>query len=536
MDFLEVKEGKMFCGESPFILRGFGLGGWLLPEGYMWKLYKKCDRPRRMEAMISTLCGEDYAKSFWERYFRTYITEKDITLLANRGYNSVRLPLNARHLYKPTDKGLEFKNETIGILDHLIKLCRKNNIYVILDMHGAPGGQTGQNIDDSESDVPELFVEDRHQSDLIELWGMIAKRYKDEPAVGGYDLLNEPLPNWFSQYNPRLMPLYRKLISKIRSIDQRHPIILEGLHWATDFSLFDSLTKEEAQNGIILEFHKYWSHPDKESLQPYIKMAEKLEVPLFMGEGGENNCQWYTTVFPLYERMGIGWSFWSYKKMDCTNSPITFDRPANWDKILEWTDGNAEIEKKEAMEIFDELLANISDSKINTPVFRALERKLPLLLPAEAYDDYAGSGVREEGAHIRLSENITILFENGKTGTVDYKRYGGEPQPPEENLIVKLKQSDELYYSFCSSLEVGEKRVTIEISANGNGNLQCSIDCGEPEEIEINQKGSYKLCLIAPGDSNTAYTLGLKCTCGEILLDTIYLYEGDEHEDFSDMF
>lgn len=523
MDFLEVREGKIFCSDRPFIFRGFGLGGWLLPEGYMWKLYKKCDRPRRMEAMISTLCGEEYAAGFWERYYKTYITEKDIMLLSGRGYNSVRLPINARHLYRHTDAGLEFEQNMAGILDNLIMLCRRYDIYVILDMHGAPGGQTGQNIDDSEADIPELFIEDSHQNDLIELWGMIAERYKDEPAVGGYDLMNEPLPNWFSQYNDRLLPLYRRLISKIRGIDKRHLIILEGLHWSTDFSIFESMTKDEAQDGIVLEFHKYWSHPDTESLTFYIDAAQKLGVPLFMGEGGENNCEWYTTVFPLYERLNIGWSFWSYKKMDCDNSPMTFDMPDRWGKILDWIDGNAEIGKSEAALIFDELLANISNSYTNTAVFNALERRMPLLLPAEAYDDSHATNTREEGAHIRLSENISILFESGKTGPVDYKRYGGEAQPPQENLIVKLKPSDEVYYKFYTSYEAVEQTVRIEIAAGGNGILQCTLNSNEFEYIEIRKKENYKLSLAAWSDPAKENVLELKCINGGILLDTIYI-------------
>ncbi|MDF2986567.1 MAG: glycoside hydrolase [Eubacterium sp.] len=119
-------------------LRAYGtkIVGWLLPEGYMWKLYTKCDRPRRMEKLIEELCGYAYAKDFWKRYFDSYITREDIELIADQGFNSVRLPLNARILFDEDQKS--FYQEVIMRVDMLIEWCREFGIYVVLDMHGAP--------------------------------------------------------------------------------------------------------------------------------------------------------------------------------------------------------------------------------------------------------------------------------------------------------------------------------------------------------------------------------------------------------------
>ena len=66
------------------------------------------------------------------------------------------------------------------------------------------------------------------------------------------------------------------------------------MQWATDFSVFEDFTSEEAADNIMLEFHKYWSNPDKESLLQYIDVGKRLNTPIWMGEGGENNLQWYT--------------------------------------------------------------------------------------------------------------------------------------------------------------------------------------------------------------------------------------------------
>ncbi len=527
MEFLWVEGKTIYAGNSPVLLRGFGLGGWFLPEGYMWKLYKKCDRPRRMEAMIAGLCGEAYAKQFWHRYFDSYITEDDIKLIASEGFNSIRLPLNARHLLGKRNDRLILLPEMLHRLDRCIEWCGKYHIYVILDMHAAPGGQTGQNIDDSEADLPYLFMDAKYIEELSFLWKSLAERYRKEPVIAGYDLLNEPVPKFFSEYNSGVLPLYRRLIREIREIDDKHMLILEGVHWATDFSIFDPFTREEAADNIVLQFHKYWSNPDAESLTEYIEASERLQVPLFMGEGGENNNEWYTTIFPLYEQLNISWSFWVYKKMDCANSPLTFDVPDGWEELLEWIDKKGGLDTKRAVQIFDNFITCIQNSRVNQEVFNALGRKSPVKIPCEAYNACRILSKRVRGARLREQEPVSIVFASGKAGDVDYKRYGGEEQPEDENLLIILSAGDRAGYLFYSEKEA----ISIKIAMSGGGTLSvatatdCSgiYSCGhsgdntlddtllidtEPDKIWIDKKS-----VIVKGFSE--YTVALSSTPGQ---------------------
>lgn len=516
MDFIKTSRKELKCGNETILLRGFGLGGWLLPEGYMWKLYKKCDRPRRMEEMILKLCGEEYSNYFWNRYFECYITEEDIKFIATEGFNSVRLPLNARHMYSVIDGQVCLREDTISRVDRLIEWCRRYEIYVILDMHGAPGGQTGQNIDDSEDDTPRLFIEEQKQLELIELWKLLAKRYSNEKAVAGYDLLNEPLPNWFNEYNDQVLPLYRKLIDEIRKIDENHMIILEGVHWATDFSIFDEFSVEEARNNIMLQFHKYWSNPDKESMQHLLNLQDKFNIPLFMGEGGENNCAWYTMMFPLYEKLNISWSFWSYKKMGCTNSPITFTIPKGWDQLINWIDGNCELSSTHAKEIFDNFLQSISNSSQNAEVIHALKRSVPITIPAEAFDTHDIKSEKRTGAHFRITDPVSILFKNDKIGEVDYKRYGGEEEPVDENIVISLTKDDVVSYLFHH--DKGE--VLIEIVADGEGIGLLSIN---ENTFQFKIEGETTYCCSCIFDKQKRDEIKIKCLKGEIRIDTIKL-------------
>ena len=494
----------MTLGGKPLLLQGVGLGGWLLPEGYMWKLYTKCDRPRRMEALVERLCGADYARRFWRRYYDEYITERDIEYIAASGFNSVRLPINARHL----SEGGELRGEYLRHIDECVAWCKKHGLLVILDMHAAPGGQTGKNIDDSERDFPALFTEKENEDRLVSLWCEIAERYKDEPSIGAYDLLNEPLAQEFSHLYPRLLPLYRRLMRAIREYDKNHMLMLEGVHWATELEPLEGLTSGEAADNVALQFHKYWSPPDAESLLPHIRAAGAPGVPLYDGESGENNAEWNSALFPMLERMGIGWCFWSYKKMETANSIAVFPQPPRWDELTNYIDGGAAPERPE--ELFDGFLDALTQARCHDEVVRSIFRRAPVSIPAEAYDAFSVLTTRKSGAHIRMSEPVSLLFADGHEGVPDYARYGGEPQPKSELILARLLKGESLEYRFRCVCQ----RVAVRAVFSGEGELL--LDCGGNM-----QKGGVAAFELPPG----AHTLRVECAAGEVLLSELVLTE-----------
>lgn len=475
----------------------------------MWKFYSKCDRPRRMEHLIEKLCGTEYAASFWQRYAERYITEEDIAWIAGQGLNSVRLPLNSRHLFRVGTGGtISFNENTLRWVDDCLAWCKRYRLYLFLDMHGAPGGQTGQNIDDSERDVPELFTDVRHQDFLVEMWRLLALRYREEAVIGGYDLLNEPITNWNSRFYPQLLPLYRRVIRAIREVDKKHTIILEGAHWATDFSVFDGFTPEETADNIVLEFHKYWSDPDEESLAPFLSESKRLNAPLWMGEGGENNLQWYTYMFPTYERMGIGWCFWSYKKMETPNSPVTFQQPRDWPRILAYLDGGEAPARTQAQEIFDEFLVRIAAGTWHSEVINALLRRPAVEIPAAAFDCEQIKSSRQAGAQFRISSNATLLFADGHEGKADWRRYGGEPQPENERMFLAMCAGDAVAYRVSTGCPYC---VVVRFEGEGSLTVQGIPTCsGQP-------------CCFDPPEDNL---LWLRCTDGQVLVETLCVTEG----------
>jgi endoglucanase len=327
--------GRDFIGPDgkPLLLRGINLGNWLLPEGYMFK-FKRANSPRLIGGMINQLIGEDEARQFWKSYHDNYITDEDIRFIKQSGFNSVRVPFNYRLF---VSEGEPRRLEGIGyeLLDRVVGWCKKEGLFVILDMHAAPGGQTGDNIDDSWG-YPFLFESAESQELMVRIWQKIAARYKNEPTICGYDLLNEPIPHFFdaTYFNPKLEPLYRKVVAGIREVDRNHVIFLGGAQWDTNFKVFGSPFDEK----LAYTFHKYWMEVKQEAIQEYVDFGDKYGVPVWMGESGENTDEWITSFRTLLERNRIGWCFWPYKKVDSTSCVASINKPAGWDAIIVFAD------------------------------------------------------------------------------------------------------------------------------------------------------------------------------------------------------
>jgi len=309
--------------------RGIGLGNWLLAEGYMWRFGDEQSAPRQIEARVEALVGADAAAAFWRGFRNRFITEADFSEIARLGFDHVRLPINARGVMD--DEG-RFIEEGFALIERAVAWSEQYGLRILLDLHGAPGGQTGTNIDDSPNGKPELFMDERYRRDTIALWEELARRYRDRESVFGYDLLNEPLPNeWQHVYADELVALYRELTAAIRAIDDRHLIMYEGSHWATNWSVL----RERFDDNQALQFHRYWCAPDDTSIAEYLEVRDELQTPIYMGEGGENTPGWVYAATQLYERHGIGWNFWPWKKLGTLTSPFSAPVPEGWERIAD---------------------------------------------------------------------------------------------------------------------------------------------------------------------------------------------------------
>lgn len=323
--FVHTHQKEIVDGSGkPFLIRGTNLGNWFLPEGYMWLFEGGPQSPREIEALVTELLGPDKAADFWHQYRAHYITRADIHLIHEAGFNTIRVPLHYK--YFESDDG-----EGFTLLDRVVQWSHEEGLYVVLDMHAAPGGQTGANIDDSYG-YPWLYDSPVEQAELLAIWQRIARHYKDNPTILGYDLLNEPIPPYpgLEQFNAKLEPLYKRITAAVREVDQHHILFLGGAQWDGNFAVFD----KPFDSNTAYTFHQYWMTPDKEAIQKYLDFRDRYNVPIWLGESGENTDAWIMKYRRLLESNDIGWAFWPYKKMQATSAVVTITPPAGWDQIV----------------------------------------------------------------------------------------------------------------------------------------------------------------------------------------------------------
>lgn len=314
-------------------LKGINLGNWLLPEGYMFEFHRTSS-PILIHTLISQLIGENEGRKFWKSFQDNYITREDIGFIKRSGFNSIRVPFNYRLFVSESDP----RNlEGVGyeLLDRVVGWCKTEGLYIVLDMHAAPGGQTGDNIDDSYG-YPFLFDDAEDQDLTAKIWGKLAQRYKNEPAILGYDLLNEPIAHFFDkdELNPKLEPLYKKITAEIRKTDKNHIIILGGAQWDSNFNIFG----EQFDKKLAYTFHRYGNKPDQQALQEFVEFRDKHNVPIWLGESGENTEEWIRSFVGVLDRNQIGWCFWTYKRLNTTRSVVSINKPEDWDVISKFAE------------------------------------------------------------------------------------------------------------------------------------------------------------------------------------------------------
>jgi aryl-phospho-beta-D-glucosidase BglC (GH1 family) len=317
------------------LLRGIGLGGWLVPEAYMLHM-PGFGSPKDIHNKVESLLGAADTDEFYRRYTANYVTEQDIRLIASWGFNSIRLPFNYRMLSPENQPGV-YLEAGFQVIDSLIVWCQRSHLYVILDLHCAPGGQNSGNISDSDG-TARLWTETANQERTIELWSVLAQRYRDNITVIGYDLLNEPvMPSGTT--NLDLRNFYMRLCTAVRKVDPNHILFIEGSQWATNFQ---NLTPPVLfGSNIVYAFHKYWNSTAASSIQYITEIRRLYNVPIWLGEFGENSNQWLHETIALMETNDIGWNVWTHKKVATVTSMLSAPQPANFQRLVDYWNGQA---------------------------------------------------------------------------------------------------------------------------------------------------------------------------------------------------
>lgn len=343
-DFVRISGQDLIQPDgSKLFIKGTNLGNWLNPEGYMFG-FNRTNSGRFINEMFCQLVGPDFTSDFWKKFKDNYITRKDIEFIASTGANTIRLPFHYKLFTDEDYMGLTAAQDGFARIDSVVNWCRDNHLYLILDMHDAPGGQTGDNIDDSYG-YPWLFESEASQKLFCDIWRKIADYYKNETVILGYELINEPIAPYFKnmdELNAKLEPLHKRAVQAIREVDKNHIILIGGAQWNGNFKPFKD---SKYDSKLMYTCHRYGGEPTKEAIQEIIHFRDSVNLPMYMGEIGHNTDEWQAAFCKVMEENNIGYTFWPYKKLD-GSSFMSIQRPEGWDKIVKFAENTRNTYKE----------------------------------------------------------------------------------------------------------------------------------------------------------------------------------------------
>ena len=321
---------------------------WIYEERNLWRYFVKRFGWAKMELLRNT-------------FQDNFITELDVQRASEMGFTLIRVPVWYEALetdYKNEENF--FKPEGWRRLDNLLDWARKHRIYIMIDLHGAPGGQNGY-WHMGLAEGGDLWERPKCIAKTARLWGAIANYFRDEPHVAVYDLLNEPntVPS-----KKKFIAVYDAIYREIRKYDTRHIIGLtdgfvgperiatpKEMGWESDCCIMQG-HYYPGYAGVPTESAEDYRDSIENDLVDYarrFRLLYRFKMPLFAGEfnaavGGEGQpwaAEGMDLVLDMMNRRGVHWAPWTWKyyrpgstwgvyhpreplhpEITCTDSPI----------------------------------------------------------------------------------------------------------------------------------------------------------------------------------------------------------------------
>ncbi|HET9569939.1 MAG TPA: carbohydrate-binding protein [Bacteroidales bacterium] len=324
------------------LFKSLGLGNWMLQEGYMMQTAGVAGTQWEFKKKLVETIGIDKTNQFYTSWLNNHFRRIDVDSMTRWGFNCIRPALHYKVFTLPIEEepiqgANTWLEEGFVRLDSLMAWCAANKMYVILDMHGAPGGQ-GKDaaISDYDASKPSLWESEANKAKFVALWRRIAERYATNKWIAGYDLLNETNWTFPEGNNSQLRSLLGRVTTAIREVDPNHMIVIEGNGFANDYS---GMTPAWDSN-MTYSFHKYWTVNDPGSIRWILDLRNNTNCPIWLGESGENSNRWFTDCIELMESNNIGWSFWPEKKSGINNI-LKVTTNSDYIDLINYWKGNA---------------------------------------------------------------------------------------------------------------------------------------------------------------------------------------------------
>ncbi len=183
-------------------------------------------------------------RAFDHRHFQTFITADDIQQIAGWGMDHVRLPIDYPLLENDAQPGV-YQEDGFAYIDRCLEWCKAAGLNVILDLHQAPGYKF------DALDRATLFGDEVLQERFVNLWRLLARRYRSEGDYLYLELLNEVvLPS-----SEPWSVLAARAMRAIRAIDPQRIIVAGGNHYNAADQLKE--LKLPPDDRLMYTFHFY---------------------------------------------------------------------------------------------------------------------------------------------------------------------------------------------------------------------------------------------------------------------------------------
>jgi endoglucanase len=483
--YLHASGKNIINNNGNFVIKAINIGDFMIQEGYMMNMGGS---QYIFKQKITAMVGQTACDQFYSDYYKNFVTKADIDSIAKWGFNSIRLPMHY-NLFTPLGQPTVFLTQGFAIVDSILSWCKTDHVYLILDLHACPGGENSGDISDYNPAQPSLWESTANQNQTIALWKEIATRYANEQYIGGYDLINET--NWtLPGPNTLLYQLMQNITTAIRQVDNNHIVFVEGNSYANDFS---GLTPKW-DNNMAYSFHKYWNDCSDGSLSFILSVRDAQNVPIWMGEFGENSNNWDADAVTLVNKYNIGWAIWPYKKMSSVSCISSFNQPSNWSTFANYVNGGAQPSAGTGQAILNELLNDVKASNCtinhgylynlfqqpgntNTIPYNNTATSLPGRITAAYYDEglngYAYNDSLFQNTQYGSTVGSSTTWNNGwayRNDGVDLSYSPAENGP----TIGWAETNDWMQYTVNA---ISASTYTVKVRAAGfGGKLSLSID------------------------------------------------------------
>ncbi|GAB3754339.1 cellulase family glycosylhydrolase [Spirosoma pomorum] len=333
------------------LLKGVGLGGWLLQEGYMMNPNSGGTQGSFKKRLYDQGQSDAQVETFYQSWRDNFITQADINWIADQGFNCVRIPMHYELFLTPSQRAVrnnvirnpntystyvssmtswynnnqlftDPNSEGFRTLENCLNWCAARGMYVIVDLHAAPGAQgSDSNISDALV-ANDLWNKAIFQNVTVRLWETIVRRYINNNTVAFWDLINEP--NNVPGGGQAIFSLTNRLINAVRNLGDTHLIMVEGNGWGNNYDYLEPNNFNNRSN-LVYNAHRYWINPNDDyvrdgnpnQINRMINLTEfrsRWNVPVWIGETGENDDNWLRQNVDKLNGAKIGWAHWTYKR------------------------------------------------------------------------------------------------------------------------------------------------------------------------------------------------------------------------------